>query len=145
MGENQQAFWLKWSSIPCLAHYCHLVAPYRTISTSSSFKLANLFNQWYKHVWTSVDIFSTPSLLKYYTQLEYVSNTLSFICFSWSDLVLLTGSLKRPVSSNPMSSHLRVLHSPLSCGLNPEGIYVWGSSAWVEETCLVPPPAAHFT
>uniref|UniRef100_A0A3Q3WWU2 Ras-associating domain-containing protein n=1 Tax=Mola mola TaxID=94237 RepID=A0A3Q3WWU2_MOLML len=38
--------------------------------------------------------------------------------------VLLTGSLKRPVSSHPMSSHLRVLHSPLSCGLNPEGIYV---------------------
>nr|XP_046249685.1 ras association domain-containing protein 8 isoform X2 [Scatophagus argus] len=40
------------------------------------------------------------------------------------DLVPLTGSLKRPVSSHPMSSHLRVLHSPLSSGLNPEGIYV---------------------
>uniref|UniRef100_A0A3B4YKB0 Ras association domain family member 8 n=1 Tax=Seriola lalandi dorsalis TaxID=1841481 RepID=A0A3B4YKB0_SERLL len=36
----------------------------------------------------------------------------------------LSGSLKRPVSSHPMSSHLRVLHSPLSSGLNPEGIYV---------------------
>ncbi|XP_071771378.1 ras association domain-containing protein 8 isoform X2 [Centroberyx gerrardi] len=40
------------------------------------------------------------------------------------DLVPLTGSLKRPVSSHPMSGHLRVLHSPLSSGLNPEGIYV---------------------
>lgn len=40
------------------------------------------------------------------------------------DLVPLTGSLKRPVSSHSMSSHLRVLHSPLSSGLNPEGIYV---------------------
>ncbi|XP_034541336.1 ras association domain-containing protein 8 isoform X3 [Notolabrus celidotus] len=40
------------------------------------------------------------------------------------DLVPLTGSLKRPVSSHQMSSHLRVLHSPLSSGLNPEGIYV---------------------
>ncbi|XP_022610054.1 ras association domain-containing protein 8-like isoform X1 [Seriola dumerili] len=40
------------------------------------------------------------------------------------DLVPLSGSLKRPVSSHPMSSHLRVLHSPLSSGLNPEGIYV---------------------
>ncbi|KAM9351599.1 ras association domain-containing protein 8 [Symphorus nematophorus] len=42
------------------------------------------------------------------------------------DLVPLTGSLKRPVSSSShlMSSHLRVLHSPLSSGLNPEGIYV---------------------
>uniref|UniRef100_UPI0037E80C74 ras association domain-containing protein 8 isoform X1 n=1 Tax=Semicossyphus pulcher TaxID=241346 RepID=UPI0037E80C74 len=40
------------------------------------------------------------------------------------DLVPLTGSLKRPVSSTPMSGHLRVLHSPHSSGLNPEGIYV---------------------
>uniref|UniRef100_A0A1A8SM87 Ras association (RalGDS/AF-6) domain family (N-terminal) member 8 n=2 Tax=Nothobranchius rachovii TaxID=451742 RepID=A0A1A8SM87_9TELE len=40
------------------------------------------------------------------------------------DLVQLTGSLKRPGSSHPMSSPLRVLHSPLSSGLNPEGIYV---------------------
>ncbi|XP_070763951.1 ras association domain-containing protein 8 [Enoplosus armatus] len=41
-----------------------------------------------------------------------------------NNLVPLTGSLKRPVSSHPMSSHLRVLHSPHSSGLNPEGIYV---------------------
>uniref|UniRef100_H3CET5 Ras association domain family member 8a n=1 Tax=Tetraodon nigroviridis TaxID=99883 RepID=H3CET5_TETNG len=41
-----------------------------------------------------------------------------------SDVVLLTGSLKRPAASRPTSSHLRVLHSPLSSGLNPEGIYV---------------------
>ncbi|TNN00590.1 hypothetical protein fugu_011836 [Takifugu bimaculatus] len=40
------------------------------------------------------------------------------------DVVLLTGSLKRPAASRPTSSHLRVLHSPLSSGLNPEGIYV---------------------
>ncbi|XP_029008245.1 ras association domain-containing protein 8 [Betta splendens] len=40
------------------------------------------------------------------------------------DLGPLTGSLKRPVSSQPVPSHLRVLHSPLSSGLNPEGIYV---------------------
>ncbi|XP_029909183.1 ras association domain-containing protein 8 [Myripristis murdjan] len=40
------------------------------------------------------------------------------------DLVPLTGSLKRPMSSHTMSGHLRVLHSPLSSGLNPEGIYV---------------------
>ncbi|XP_047453262.1 ras association domain-containing protein 8 isoform X3 [Mugil cephalus] len=40
------------------------------------------------------------------------------------DLVPLTGSLKRPVSSHAMSSHLRVLQSPLTSGLNPEGIYV---------------------
>ncbi|KAM3608824.1 uncharacterized protein V6R79_005384 [Siganus canaliculatus] len=40
------------------------------------------------------------------------------------DLVALTGSLKRPVSSHTMSGHLRVLHSPLSSSLNPEGIYV---------------------
>ncbi|XP_031722353.1 ras association domain-containing protein 8 isoform X1 [Anarrhichthys ocellatus] len=40
------------------------------------------------------------------------------------DLVPLTGSLKRPVSSHHMSSHLRILHSPLTSGLNPEGIYV---------------------
>lgn len=40
------------------------------------------------------------------------------------DLVPLSGSLKRPVSLHPMSSHLRVLHSPLTSGLNPEGIYV---------------------
>ncbi|KAF0041278.1 ras association domain-containing protein 8 isoform X2 [Scophthalmus maximus] len=38
--------------------------------------------------------------------------------------VPLSGSLKRPVSSHPMSSHLRVLQSPLTSGLNPEGIYV---------------------
>uniref|UniRef100_A0A3Q0QRI7 Ras association domain family member 8 n=1 Tax=Amphilophus citrinellus TaxID=61819 RepID=A0A3Q0QRI7_AMPCI len=36
----------------------------------------------------------------------------------------LSGSLKRPVSTHPGPSHLRVLHSPLSSGLNPEGIYV---------------------
>ncbi|XP_061578132.1 ras association domain-containing protein 8 [Cololabis saira] len=41
-----------------------------------------------------------------------------------ADLVPMTGSLKRPVSSHLMSSHLRVLHSSLSSGLNPEGIYV---------------------
>ncbi|XP_075945963.1 ras association domain-containing protein 8 [Anarhichas minor] len=41
-----------------------------------------------------------------------------------SNLVPLTGSLKRPVSSHHMSSHLRILHSPLTSGLNPEGIYV---------------------
>ncbi|XP_074490342.1 ras association domain-containing protein 8 isoform X2 [Sebastes fasciatus] len=40
------------------------------------------------------------------------------------DLVPLSGSLKRPVSSHPLSGHLRVLHSPLTSGLNPEGIYV---------------------
>ncbi|XP_068579518.1 ras association domain-containing protein 8 isoform X2 [Cebidichthys violaceus] len=40
------------------------------------------------------------------------------------DLVPLSGSLKRPVSSHPMSSHLRILHSPLTSSLNPEGIYV---------------------
>ncbi|XP_008294219.1 ras association domain-containing protein 8 isoform X1 [Stegastes partitus] len=40
------------------------------------------------------------------------------------DLVPLSGSLKRPVSSHSMSGHLRVLQSPLSSGLNPEGIYV---------------------
>ncbi|XP_067358537.1 ras association domain-containing protein 8 isoform X2 [Channa argus] len=40
------------------------------------------------------------------------------------DLVPLSGSLKRPVSSHPVSSHLRVLQSSLSSGLNPEGIYV---------------------
>ncbi|KAM8862024.1 ras association domain-containing protein 8 [Synchiropus splendidus] len=36
----------------------------------------------------------------------------------------LSGSLRRPASLHPMSSHLRVLKSPLSSGLNPEGIYV---------------------
>uniref|UniRef100_A0A4W5RS50 Ras association domain family member 8 n=1 Tax=Hucho hucho TaxID=62062 RepID=A0A4W5RS50_9TELE len=41
-----------------------------------------------------------------------------------TDLVPLSGSLKRPVSFHPMSGHLRVLHSPLTSGLNPEGIYV---------------------
>ncbi|CAI5664581.1 unnamed protein product [Oreochromis niloticus] len=40
------------------------------------------------------------------------------------DLVPLSGSLKRPVSTHPMPNHLRALHSPLSSGLNPEGIYV---------------------
>ncbi|XP_075998059.1 ras association domain-containing protein 8 [Genypterus blacodes] len=40
------------------------------------------------------------------------------------ELIPMTGSLKRPVSSHPASSHLRVLHSALSSGLNPEGIYV---------------------
>ncbi|KAM9572228.1 ras association domain-containing protein 8-like isoform 1-T2 [Salvelinus alpinus] len=39
-----------------------------------------------------------------------------------TDLVPLSGSLKRPVSSMP--GHLRVLQSPLTSGLNPEGIYV---------------------
>uniref|UniRef100_A0A3B3XNW7 Ras-associating domain-containing protein n=1 Tax=Poecilia mexicana TaxID=48701 RepID=A0A3B3XNW7_9TELE len=41
-----------------------------------------------------------------------------------ADLAALTGSLKRPVSTQPVSSHLRVLANPLSSGLNPEGIYV---------------------
>ncbi|KAM7414322.1 hypothetical protein PAMA_019239 [Pampus argenteus] len=40
------------------------------------------------------------------------------------DLIPLSGSLKRPISLHPMSGHLRVLHSPHSSGLNPEGIYV---------------------
>ncbi|KAJ8002994.1 hypothetical protein DPEC_G00164760 [Dallia pectoralis] len=40
------------------------------------------------------------------------------------DLVPLSGSLKRPVPSHQMPGHLRVLHSPLTSGLNPEGIYV---------------------
>lgn len=40
------------------------------------------------------------------------------------ELVPLSGSLKRPVSSHPMPGHLRGLHSPLTSGLNPEGIYV---------------------
>ncbi|XP_063335999.1 ras association domain-containing protein 8 [Pelmatolapia mariae] len=40
------------------------------------------------------------------------------------DLVPLSGSLKRPVSTHPMPNHFRALHSPLSSGLNPEGIYV---------------------
>lgn len=40
------------------------------------------------------------------------------------DLIPLTGSLKRPPASQPSPGHLRVLHSPLSSGLNPEGIYV---------------------
>uniref|UniRef100_A0A3B5MUL9 Ras association domain family member 8a n=1 Tax=Xiphophorus couchianus TaxID=32473 RepID=A0A3B5MUL9_9TELE len=39
-------------------------------------------------------------------------------------LAVLTGSLKRPVSTQPLSSHLRILANPLSSGLNPEGIYV---------------------
>ncbi|CDQ78508.1 unnamed protein product [Oncorhynchus mykiss] len=39
-----------------------------------------------------------------------------------TDLVPLSSSLKRPVSSMP--GHLRVLQSPLTSGLNPEGIYV---------------------
>ncbi|MEQ2266291.1 hypothetical protein XENORESO_015170 [Xenotaenia resolanae] len=43
---------------------------------------------------------------------------------SSSDLAALTGSLKRPVSTQPMSSHLRVLANHLSSSLNPEGIYV---------------------
>ncbi|XP_068595651.1 ras association domain-containing protein 8-like [Brachionichthys hirsutus] len=43
-----------------------------------------------------------------------------------SPSIPLTGSLKRPgpTSSHTMSSRLRVLHSPLGSGLNPEGIYV---------------------
>uniref|UniRef100_A0A3Q2P7V1 Ras association domain family member 8 n=1 Tax=Fundulus heteroclitus TaxID=8078 RepID=A0A3Q2P7V1_FUNHE len=41
-----------------------------------------------------------------------------------SNLAALTGSLKRPMSTQPVSSHLRVLANPLSSGLNPEGIYV---------------------
>lgn len=43
---------------------------------------------------------------------------------SHSAHVPLTGSLKRPVSTHPTSGHLRVLHNPLTSGLNPEGIYV---------------------
>lgn len=60
------------------------------------------------------------------------------------DLVPLSGSLKRPVSTLPMPNHLRALHSPLSSGLNPEGIYVWDGSA-VEATHLAPVPTASFT
>ncbi|KAM6960895.1 ras association domain-containing protein 8 [Aplochiton taeniatus] len=41
-----------------------------------------------------------------------------------TDLVPLSGSLKRPIPSHHVASHLRVLHSPLTSGLNPEGIYV---------------------
>lgn len=41
-----------------------------------------------------------------------------------TDPVPLTGSLKRTVPSHHAASHLRVLHSPLTSGLNPEGIYV---------------------
>lgn len=40
------------------------------------------------------------------------------------DLIPLSGSLKRLPSSQTPPGHLRVLHSPLSSGLNPEGIYV---------------------
>ncbi|XP_077453296.1 ras association domain-containing protein 8 [Stigmatopora argus] len=40
------------------------------------------------------------------------------------DVIPLTGSLKRPVSLQPLSGHLRVLKSALSSSLNPEGIYV---------------------
>nr|XP_061813171.1 ras association domain-containing protein 8-like isoform X1 [Nerophis lumbriciformis] len=40
------------------------------------------------------------------------------------ELIPLTGSLKRPVSLQPLSGHLRVLKSPFSSSLNPEGIYV---------------------
>nr|XP_061813173.1 ras association domain-containing protein 8-like isoform X3 [Nerophis lumbriciformis] len=43
---------------------------------------------------------------------------------SGNQLIPLTGSLKRPVSLQPLSGHLRVLKSPFSSSLNPEGIYV---------------------
>lgn len=59
------------------------------------------------------------------------------------DLVPLSGSLKRPVSTHPMPNHLRALHSPLSSGLNPEGIYVWDGSA-VEATHLAPRANSQF-
>ncbi|XP_030222033.1 ras association domain-containing protein 8 [Gadus morhua] len=40
------------------------------------------------------------------------------------ELGALCGSLKRPLYSHPVPGRLRVLHSPLKSGLNPEGIYV---------------------
>lgn len=86
-------------------------------------------------VWKSDCRFTAPNLWK----TLYLDFCLSFM-FSFSDLVPLSGSLKRPVSSHPMSSHLRVLHSPHSSGLNPEGIYVWDSSAASVGTRHVSPP-----
>lgn len=40
------------------------------------------------------------------------------------DFAALTGSLKRPSLSHPVVGSIRGLHSPISAGLNPEGIYV---------------------
>lgn len=61
-----------------------------------------------------------------------------FMRFLFSNSVPLSGSLKRPVSSHPMSSHLRVLQSPLTSGLNPEGIYVWDPSNTLLRHCCLP-------
>ncbi|KAI4883133.1 hypothetical protein NFI96_032710 [Prochilodus magdalenae] len=41
-----------------------------------------------------------------------------------TDFVALTGSLKRPSPSHTVGVNLRVLHSPITSALNPEGIYV---------------------
>ncbi|KAL7868095.1 hypothetical protein SRHO_G00094790 [Serrasalmus rhombeus] len=41
-----------------------------------------------------------------------------------TDFVALTGSLKRPSPSHTVGVNLRVLHSPITSSLNPEGIYV---------------------
>ncbi|KAF4081242.1 hypothetical protein AMELA_G00159210 [Ameiurus melas] len=41
-----------------------------------------------------------------------------------SDFAALTGSLKRPGLSHAVGVNLRVLHSPITSALNPEGIYV---------------------
>lgn len=51
----------------------------------------------------------------------------------------LTGSLKRPGPSYAVGVNLRVLHSPLTSALNPEGIYVWGT-----EKHLQPPLHIHW-
>ncbi|XP_026095096.1 ras association domain-containing protein 8-like [Carassius auratus] len=40
------------------------------------------------------------------------------------DFAALTGSLKRPGASHPVAGSIHGLHSPVSSGLNPEGIYV---------------------
>ncbi|CAL8357061.1 unnamed protein product [Lota lota] len=40
------------------------------------------------------------------------------------ELGALCGSLKRPLYTHPVPGRLRVLHSPLKSGLNPDGIYV---------------------
>ncbi|KPP73179.1 ras association domain-containing protein 8-like [Scleropages formosus] len=41
-----------------------------------------------------------------------------------ADMVLQSGSLKRPPSTRPLPSSLQILQSSLSSGFNPEGIYV---------------------
>uniref|UniRef100_W5LD30 Ras association domain family member 8a n=1 Tax=Astyanax mexicanus TaxID=7994 RepID=W5LD30_ASTMX len=43
---------------------------------------------------------------------------------SGTDFVALTGSLKRSGPSHAVGVNLRVLHSPITAALNPEGIYV---------------------